>query len=740
MSDSATGASGQGTSRPGLLPAVSADLAAAIGRVAGECDVDTKTVWLAARAKVAATVCGFHEGAVAEGTWRDLVARVATPDGRADALLAWQQAEEQEYVSPERVSGYLHTALALLTAAPDAPHHARGLLSADETRTLMEEFAGPVRELPDRRFHELFEERVRRHPDAVAAVRGDHRWTYRELNVRANRIAWSLHHRGLRPEDVVAVVTERTLEWLAAVIGVLKAGGCYLPLEPSFPADRIATVLARSGSRWVLGERGAPHLDAALAERPGVERAYLDDVLAEDRPEEDPAFPVAADQLAYIYFTSGSTGEPKGAMCEHAGFLNHLYAKIEDLGMAEGEVVAQTAPQCFDISLWQLVSALLVGGRTHIVEQEAVLDVHRFLDTLDSGGIQVAQLVPSYLEVVLSALAERPRPLPRLHCVSATGEALKRELVQRWFDVLPSVLLVNAYGLTETSDDTNHEVMDRVPESRSVPLGRAVRNVHVYVVDERLALVPLGVPGEIVFSGVCVGRGYINDEARTKAAFGVDPHRPGERLYRSGDFGRWLPGGTLEFLGRRDAQVKVNGFRIEVGEIENRLLQVPGVRDGAVVVAGPAERPYLAAFHTGAEAVTAGGLRTALAAVLPGYMVPQRLYRLEALPLTANGKTDRKALTRLAAETERTAGADGFEAPATDTERRVAALWADLLRVPPERVGRRSRFTELGGTSLTAIKLAVALDRVVSVGELAHTPTVAEVAALLERKTAERGT
>jgi amino acid adenylation domain-containing protein len=719
---------------------VSTELAAAIGRVAAECGVDTEAVWLAARAKVAATVTGFHEGTVVEGTWRDLIARVATPDGRREALDAWQVAEARSYVSPERIAGYLRTALELPASGLDASHHARGLLPADETRTLLEEFAGPVRELPDHRFHELFEERVRRHPDTVAAVQGDRRWTYRELNVRANRIAWSLHHRGLCPEDVVAVVTERTLEWLAAVIGVFKAGGCYLPLEPSFPADRIATVLARSGSRWMLAESGVPHLAAALAEGPGVRLASLDEVLAEDRSEDDLGLPVAAGQLAYIYFTSGSTGEPKGAMCEHAGFLNHLYAKIEDLGMTEGEVVAQTAPQCFDISLWQLVSALLVGGRTHIVEQEAVLDVHRFLDTLDSGGIQVAQLVPSYLEVVLSALAERPRPLPRLRCVSATGEALKKELVQRWFDALPSVLLVNAYGLTETSDDTNHEVMHQVPDGRTVPLGRAVRNVRVYVVDERLALVPLGVPGEIVFSGVCVGRGYINDEARTKAAFGLDPYRPGERLYRSGDFGRWLPGGTLEFLGRRDAQVKVNGFRIEIGEIENRLLQVPGVRDGAVVVAGPAERPYLAGFYTGGEAVAVDDVQTALAAVLPGYMVPQRLYRRAALPLTANGKTDRKALARLAAEAERTAGADGFAAPATDTERRVAALWAQLLRVPPQRIGRGSKFTDLGGTSLTAIKLAVALDRVVSVGELAHTPTVAEVAALLERKTAERGT
>ena len=240
---------------------------------------------------------------------------------------------------------------------------------------------------------------------------------------------------------------------------------------------------------------------------------------------------VASDQLAYIYFTSGSTGEPKGAMCEHAGMLNHLYAKIDDLQIDEGQVVAQTAPQCFDISLWQLVSALLVGGRTLLIEQEVILDVERFVDKIIEGRVAVLQVVPSYLEVVLSYLEQHPRELSDLRCVSATGEALKKELTQRWFAAEPDIKLVNAYGLTETSDDTNHEVMDRVPTRERVPLGPPVNNVHLYVVDEQLSPVPLGAPGLIVFSGVCVGRGYINDPDRTRLAYRTDPHREGQRLY-----------------------------------------------------------------------------------------------------------------------------------------------------------------------------------------------------------------
>ncbi|WP_425282063.1 non-ribosomal peptide synthetase [Streptomyces albofaciens] len=739
MRDSAGGGqAGDGTAEQGL-PVLPPEVAAGIDRLAGESAVDSRSVWLAAQAKVAAAVTGFQEWRVGGGTWRDLIAWAATEQGREQARAAWRAAQAQEYVGADRVAAYLERALHRMTTAPNAPHHLDSLLSAAELDQLLLGFAGPVRELPDRRCHELFEERVRRHPDAVAAVQGDRSWTYAELNRRANILARSLHEQGLRPEDIVAVVCERTLEWLAAVLAVFKAGGCYLPLEPRFPAERIATVLARSEARWVLAERGVPHLEEALTGREGIRTAVIDEVLARGGPDDDLGLPVAADQLAYIYFTSGSTGEPKGAMCEHNGFLNHVLAKIEDLGIEEGYVVAQTAPQCFDISLWQLVSALLVGGRTHIVEQEAVLDVRRFIDTLADGGVQVAQLVPSYLEVVLSALEEEPRALPRLRCVSVTGEALKKELAERWFAAFPEVLLANAYGLTETSDDTNHEVMDRVPDTRSVPLGKAVRNVRVYVVDEWLSPVPLGVPGEIVFSGVCVGRGYVNDEARTKAAFGQDPYRPGERLYRSGDFGRWLPGGTLEFLGRRDSQVKINGFRIEIGEIENRLLQVPGVRDGAVVVTGSPERRALVGYYTTTGPLATEDVRRALAAALPAYMVPRHLHHRAELPLTDNGKTDRKALARMAEEAVRQAGGDASGPPATATERRVAAIWAELLDIPSERIGRDTHFTELGGTSLTAIRLAVALDRVVTVEDLADTPTVAEVAALVDRKAGENG-
>ena len=631
-----------------------------------------------------------------------------------------------------RIAGYHLTALALITADPDAEHGRQSLLSAGELRFQLDGLAGPCRELPDRRLHELFEQRVKAHPDVVAAVHGDRQWTYRELNARANRLGRALLARGLRREGVVAVVTERNLDWMAAVLAIFKAGGVYLPIEPHFPAGRIATALSRAECGLVLTEPGSTTtLNAALGSLPAVQTLFADAAYEEDHADGNLGIAVAPDQLAYVLFTSGSTGEPKGAMCEHAGMLNHIYAKIDDLEVGEGQVIPQTGPQCFDISVWQLVAALLVGGRTLLVGQEVILDVQRFVDTIVDGRVAVLQVVPSYFEVILSYLEQHPRELPDLHCVSLTGDFVKKELTQRWFAAQPKIKLVNTYGLTETSDDAVHEAMDRVPDRERVPLGRPISNVHVYVVDEHLSPVPLGAPGMITFSGVCVGRGYINDPERTRLVFMADPHREGQRLCRSGDYGRWQPEGKLEFLGRRDNQVKISGFRIEIGDIENALLRVPAVRDGAVVVAERADRSnHLVAFYSGQRPLEAGVLRDRLAESLPAYMVPSAFHWRESLPLTPNGKIDRTTLTALAGELN--VVEEDYQAPSTPTEQRLAAAWAKVLGVPQDQIARRDHFFDRGGTSLSAVKLAINLDRAVSLKDLIRHPVLADLAGLVD--------
>src|SRR5438094_1578195 len=578
---------------------------------------------------------------------------------------------------------------------------------------------GPRRALPDRRAHELFEIQARERPEAIAAVHGDRQLTYRELNARANQLARALVARGVTRESVVGVQTERNLDWLTAVLAVFKAGGAYLPIEPHFPTERIAKMVSRAGAKLVLTQ-------------PLIEAAY-----EEGQAASDLGITVARDQLAYIYFTSGSTGEPKGAMCEHLGFLNHLLAKIDDLIIGEGTVVAQIAPQCFDISLWQLIAALLVGGRTLLVEQEIVLDAGRFIDKIAQAKVNIVQVVPSYLDLLVSYLTQHPRDFADLRYVVATGESLKKDLVERWFAVQPRIKLVNAYGLTETSDDTNHEIMDRAPQGERVPLGRPINNVLIYVVDEQLQPVPPGASGEIVFSGVCVGRGYINDPERTQRAFLRDALRPGQRVYRSGDYGRSLPDGKLEFLGRRDSQVKISGFRIEIGEIENQLLKLPGVREGAVVVTeGADQNKHLVAFCSGDRPPNPGVLRYQLAKALPTYMVPSAIHWRKTLPLTENGKVDRKALLALAAQLD--VAEQRHEEPSTATERRLAEAWAKVLGIPKDQIGRRDHLFEFGGTSLSGLKLAITLERAVSFKDLTAHPILADLATLIDERI-ERG-
>ncbi|WP_328584786.1 non-ribosomal peptide synthetase [Streptomyces sp. NBC_00370] len=668
-------------------------------------------------------------------------------DGLALRVTFRQDAFRRDFA--ERVAGYQLTALRLLTDDPAAAHHERTLPTAEEVAHQRDGLAGPSHPLTDRTFAELFEEQVARTPAAVAAVHGDRRWTYGELNRRANRVAHRLLDSGLAPQDVVAVVTDRTLEWLAAMFGVLKAGGAYLPVRPDFPPARVATQLERSDCRFAVVEAAAEEMLRTAAKEANREcTVLLTGPDLEDAPggaDADPNVPVAPDQLAYVYFTSGSTGAPKGAMCEHAGMLNHLAMKIEDMDIQAGDTVTQTASQCFDISLWQLAAPLLAGGTTEIIDTGVQLDVARFTDRIAQGGVQVIQIVPSYLDVLLTHLERHPRPLGDLKTVAVTGEALRHELVRRWFALHPGITLVNCYGATEVSDDTMHGILHAPPARDFVTVGNSRRNVATYVVDERLRMVPLGAPGEIVFSGVGVGRGYINDPERSAHAFTADPYRPGSRLYRTGDFGRWLPEGEIEYLGRRDEQVKIRGYRIEIGEIENRLTRMPSVGQAAVIVeTHPDGGRSLTAFYAdpdgvpAADAVEAADLRDFLAAGLPDYMIPSYFHRLDALPLNENGKIDKLRLAGRAAELRR--DADAYEPLATPTERRLAAVWAEALGIPVSRIGRNDDFFRHGGTSLSAVRMLVGLDRAVSLRRLMASPVLRDVAAAVDEHTSDTHT
>ncbi len=685
-------------------------------------------------------------------TWRDLIA--ADPSGAvatgafdttfgvdhdaalsvrpagADLMIRYQTAAfDAEHIA--RFAGYLRTALDAICADPDVPHADVDLMSEVERRHQLDGLAGPQRTLPDARFHQLFAARAAEHPDTVAAICRDESWTYQRLDRAANRIAHALLDGGLRPEGVVAIAAERGLPWMAAIIGVFRAGGVYLPVEPDWPAARVAALLDQSGARLLLTEPGG---HPALAGSPNVTGLAAVEILADERyADDDPGVPVGQHDAAYIYFTSGSTGLPKGATCEHLGMLNHLYAKIDDLRIGADDVVVQSTQASFDISLWQLIAALLVGGRTVIVPRQDALDVPRFLDLVVARQATVAQVVPSFLDVILDHVAKHPRDLGRLREVSVTGEAINRPLIARWFASFPAIRLINAYGATEVSDDTTHEIMSEPPPDDVVPVGRPLNNVWVSVLGPDDTLVPLGAPGEIVFAGIAVGRGYINDAMRTKEAFGLDPHRPGLRMYRTGDFGRWLPDGKLGFHGRRDEQVKISGIRIELGEVESRLLEHPKVRGGSVVaVAVPSIGKELVAFYTSAEELPADDVRDHLTIALPGGYVPKRIYQIAVMPLTANGKVDKKALISRALD-EMPRQVTAVDLPVTPEERLLAETWAAVLDLPVDRIGRHDHFFELGGSSLAALRMVAALDGLVRLDEMISDPVLSALAARMER-------
>lgn len=637
------------------------------------------------------------------------------------------------HAAADRVLGYLVHALTAAATAPQARIDLSGMLGAEERRRQLEELCGPrVDNGPDG-FVPAFRARAAAHPDRPAVRHRDRVLTYAELDRASERVARHLRAGGVRAGQAVAVVSDRHLDWVVAMLGVLRAGAVYLPVRPDFPASRVEDQLTRAECAVAVTDASGRPLMAAVS---GL-GTWRGDVVAidelRDRYPAEVDLPVPAlTQPAYVYFTSGSTGRPKGALCAHDGMINHLWSKVDDHGLGPDDVVTQTASQCFDISLWQVCAPLLVGGTSVVVDIDEQLDVPAFAALLSRHRVTTIQIVPSYLEVLLAHLETGAVALPRLKSVSVTGEALKADLVRRWFAVVPGVRLANAYGATEVSDDTMHEILDGAParDLAVVNVGRPLRNMRVYVVDDELRLVPEGARGEIVFAGVCVGHGYINDPERTAEAFRDDPYFPGERLYRSGDLGRWLPEKRLEFLGRRDEQVKLRGLRVEIGEIQAALLRVPGISSAAVVTVGEGNAARLVGFYVSEQELASVDLHDLLSARLPEYMVPAHHFRLAELPLNENGKTDKRQLKALAAELA--TGMHAFEPPRSEAEQRLAVLWAEVLGMAAGRVGRYDNFFDLGGTSLSAIHLLMRLRNQLSQTDVLIAPVLKDQARLLE--------
>jgi len=639
----------------------------------------------------------------------------------------------------EWMAGHLQLLLRGVVSDPARPVAELPILTEVERHRLLVDWNDTAAEFPrEACLPELFEAQVERTPDAIAAVFREQRLSYRELNRRANRLAGHLRASGVGPDVIVAVLMERSLDFLTTLLAIFKAGGAYLPLEPAHPAQRQQQVLAQSGVAHVVASSAfVPLLSAnSLDKAPRVLR--FEELLSQEGSEDNPRCRGSADRLAYVIYTSGSTGLPKGAMVIQRGMINHLCAKIRDMRLAGTDAVAQTASQCFDISVWQLFAALLVGGRVHIYPNDLVSEPQRLFEQVRADGVSILELVPSFLRMALESLLGRdPAPLPLLRWLMLTGEALPPRLCRAWLKLYPDIPLINAYGPTECSDDVTHHPI-RVPPGPEVlhtPIGRPIQNTRLYILDRGLQPVPVGVAGELCVGGDGVGRGYLKDPIRTSAVFLPDPFSsaPGARMYRTGDLARYLPNGDIEFLGRLDHQVKVRGFRIELGEIETTLGAHPLVREAVVLAREVNGDKRLVAYVVLREPLTQGTaeLRGYLKQRLPEYMVPLAFVVLETLPLNANGKLDRNALP--APETL-TPQQGSLVAPRTPVEQLVAGLWGEVLGV--RHVGVHDDFFSLGGHSLLATQLVSRIRSSLGVElplrTLFEVPTLEGLAALIE--------
>ncbi|MFG2944240.1 non-ribosomal peptide synthase/polyketide synthase [Streptomyces adustus] len=632
------------------------------------------------------------------------------------------------------VTGIVERWLRLLRAVVAAPGRRIGrvdVLSADELRALLSAPTGRSEEPSESGLTALFERQVRANPAAVALTDGEVTLTYAELNARANRLAHALIDRGVGPEQRVALALPRSAEQVVAVLAVLKAGGAYLPVDPQYPAARIAYLLqdARPALLVTTSRIGdLPGVDA-------VERLLLDAVDLDGLPDTDPRIPLDPGHAAYVIYTSGSTGHPKGVVVTHRNVVR-LFGTTEKLfGFGADDVWTLFHSYAFDFSVWELWGPLLHGGRLVVVDHGTSRSPGRFLELLARERVTVLNQTPSAFYQLMQADAEAPetgRSLV-LRTVVFGGEALEHARLASWYERHPddAPRLVNMYGITETTVHVTYAVLDRA-DSTAGRIGEAIGDLRTYVLDTHLRPVAPGVPGELYVAGAGLARGYLDRPGLTAGRFVADPFGPaGARMYRSGDVVRRSTDGGLRYVGRADDQVKVRGFRIELGEIEAALAAHPGVAQVAVLARQErADDTRLVAYLVPAPGVAPGSaeLRAHLRERLPEYMVPAAFVTLESLPLTANGKLDRRALPA-----PDLAPAGTGRAPRTPQEQILCELFAEVLGVA--EAGVEDSFFDLGGHSLLATRLAARVRATLGVElelrTLFETPTPAGVAVAL---------
>ncbi|WP_448124939.1 non-ribosomal peptide synthase/polyketide synthase [Pseudomonas veronii] len=643
------------------------------------------------------------------------IASIRTASGLELAAVEWQGRTTQFDLTLDTYeqSGTLHAALTYADDLFDAPSIARmarhwisllqamvadgeqrvgelPMLAADEQQVLVSAWNQTAQAYPSERgIHQLIEDQVRATPEAPALVFGAATLTYAQLDARANQLAHALREQGVGPDALVGLCIERSIEMVVGLLGILKAGAAYVPLDPEYPPERLAYMIEDSGIQLLLSQQ------SLLSSLPVV----AVQVIALDAPAlwldgyscEAPAVAIHGLNLAYVIYTSGSTGQPKGAGNSHRALVNRLCWMQQAYTLEASDAVLQKTPFSFDVSVWEFFWPLMTGARLVVAAPGEHREPARLIATIGRHAITTVHFVPSMLQAFIHEPGVQAcTGLKRIVC---SGEALPLDAQSQVFAKLPQAALFNLYGPTEAAIDVTHwSCVDEGADS--VPIGRPIANLHTYVLDAQLNPVPAGVSGELYLGGSGLARSYHRRAALTAERFVPSPFADGARVYRTGDRVRQRADGVIEYLGRLDHQVKLRGLRIELGEIETRLLQHPGVREAVVLVQGG--KHLVAYLVLEGEAPT--DLKAWLLGSLPEYMVPTHMLHLDQLPVTANGKLDRKALPVPDA-----AAQQAYSAPQSPVQQALAAIWGDVLGIP--QVGLDDNFFELGGDSIISIQV-----------------------------------
>jgi amino acid adenylation domain-containing protein len=569
------------------------------------------------------------------------------------------------------------------------------LLSQAERTELLETFNATEAFYPkDKTIVELFEEQAALNPAAIAVVFEEQQLSYGELDKRANQLAHYLRSRGVLEETLVPVCIERSIEMIVGILGILKAGGAYVPIDPEYPGERINYMLSDTHAKLIISSKASR--DRLL--ETDIEIIELDGNIEEINSY--PSHPVSNSlkpaNLAYVIYTSGSTGQPKGVMIEHRSVINLAKGLVIDNGSDQKYSILQFAPLSFDASCYEIFCSLLQGGRLVLISKDSILDINTFCEVVKKANVDLVVLPPSY-QVLLNNVD------PGLKAIISAGEPLNVAIALQFQQ--HGIKMFNAYGPTENTVCAT--ITGEPVKSGRVTIGKPLPNVRVYILNNDLKMVPVGITGEIYLAGPQLARGYLNRQSLTAERFLADPYVTGERMYRTGDLGRWLPDGNIEYLGRIDDQVKVNGYRIEVGEIETVLVRHREVSQAVVLVVQDGQRNRrLTAYIVGNSTIDRSELLAYLRNYLPEYIVPAIIVQLENLPLTANGKIDRKALAELSVTD---AGLGAYAPPRTELEHQLTRIWQELLGV--ERIGINDNFFELGGNSILVTRMISAIRR-----------------------------